>query len=59
MQNCVRCGTPTELYVSDVPMCPKCSDESQEKRAKQREEETYPAMSGRTHRGEQSGQNWH
>jgi hypothetical protein len=57
MQKCIRCGTPTELYVFDDPMFPKCSDKLEEERARQWEGKTYPAMSGRSQSGEQSGEN--
>jgi uncharacterized paraquat-inducible protein A len=57
MQNCIRCDTPTELYVFDDPMCPKCSAKLEEERAKQWEGKTDLAMSGRSHGGEQSGEN--
>ena len=32
MAECAYCKTETQLYVSNVPVCLKCSDEAQEKR---------------------------
>jgi hypothetical protein len=47
MQDCIKCGTPTELYVSGGPMCPKCFVEVDESQRSYTEESEILAVSVR------------